>query len=52
MLLSGLTLSSGVLFVHYKRQESYMTFEAIVFLACFGLSLTNLLLILPVLFFV
>jgi hypothetical protein len=51
VILSGLSLSSGLLFVHYMRRESYTSFEAIFFLVCFGISLVNLLLILPVLFF-
>jgi hypothetical protein len=51
VILSGLTLSSGLLFVHCRSQESYLTFEAIFFLVCFGISLVNLLLILPALFF-
>ena len=50
-LLSGFVVSSGLLFVHYRRQESYMTFEAIFFLVCLLLSLLNLLWIAPVLFF-
>jgi hypothetical protein len=52
VLLFGLVISSGVLFVHYKGQESYMTFEALVFLVSFAISLVNLLWILPVLFFI
>ncbi len=52
VLLFGLVVSSGVLFVHYKGQEPYMTFEAIVFLVSFGISLVNLLWILPMLFFI
>ncbi len=51
LILSGLSLSSGLLFVHFKRQESYLTFEAIFFLVCFALALVNLLWITPVLFF-
>ncbi len=51
VLLSGLTLSSGLLFVHYKRQESYMTFETIFFFVCLFISLLNLLWIAPVLFY-
>lgn len=48
VLLSGLTVSSGVLFYHFRHgEESYMTFEAIVFFICFALSLCNLLWILP-----
>ena len=52
VLLFGLVVSSGVLFVYYKDQEPYMTFEAIVFLVCFGISLVNLLWIFPALFFI
>ena len=51
VILSGLTVSSGLLFVHYRRQESYMTFEALFFLVCLFISLLNLLWIAPVLFF-
>ncbi len=50
-LLSGFVISSGLLFWHYRRQESYMTFEATFFLSCLFLSLLNLLWIAPVLFF-
>lgn len=50
-LLSGFVVSSGLLFWHYQRQESYMTFESIFFLSCLFLSLLNLLWIAPVLFF-
>jgi hypothetical protein len=50
-LLSGFVISSGLLFVHYRRQESYMTFEAIFFLVCLFISLLNLVWIAPVLFF-
>jgi hypothetical protein len=50
-LLSGFVASSGLLFWHYRRQESYMTFESIFFLSCLFLSLLNLLWIAPVLFF-
>ncbi len=50
-LLGGFVVSSGLLFVHYRRQESYMTFESIFFLICFFISLLNLLWIAPVLFF-
>jgi len=51
VILSGLSVSWGVLFIHSMSRESYMTFEAIVFLACFAISLVNLLWIAPVLFF-
>ena len=50
-LLSGFVASSGLLFWHHRRQESYMTFEATFFLSCLFLSLLNLLWIAPVLFF-
>ncbi len=50
-LLGGFVASSGVLFVHYRSQESYMTFESIFYLVCLFLSLLNLLWIAPVLFF-
>ncbi len=50
-LLSGFVVSSGLLFWHHQRQESYMTFESIFFLFCLFLSLLNLLWIAPVLFF-
>jgi hypothetical protein len=49
--LSGFVVSSGLLFWHHQRQESYMTFESIFFLVCLFLSLLNLLWIAPVLFF-
>jgi hypothetical protein len=51
VLLSGFVISSGLLFVHYRSQESYMTLESIFFLVCFTLALVNLLWIGPVLFF-
>jgi hypothetical protein len=51
-LLSGFVVSSGLLFWHHRRQESYMTFESTFFLVCLFLSLLNLLWIAPVLFFV
>ena|SRR5215204_2159194 len=50
-VLSGFVVSSGLLLVHYRRQESYMTFEVLFFLVCFFFSLLNLLWIVPVLFF-
>ncbi len=52
VLLFGLVVSSGVLFFYYKAQESYMTFETLVFLVCFVISLLNLVWIFPVLFFI
>lgn len=51
VLLSGLSVSSGLLFVLYRRQESYMTFEALFFWICLFISLLNLLWIAPVLLF-
>jgi hypothetical protein len=50
-ILGGLSVSTGLLFVHFRSQESYLTFEAIFFLVCFALALVNLLWIAPVLFF-
>jgi hypothetical protein len=50
VLLSGFVVSSALLFVHYRRQESYMTFEVLFFLVCL-FSLLNLQWIAPVLFF-
>jgi hypothetical protein len=47
VLSTGLAISSGLLFFHCGRQESYMTFEAIFFLVCFGISLCDLLWLLP-----
>jgi hypothetical protein len=49
VLLSGFVVSSALLFVHYRRQGSYMTFE-VLFLVCL-FYLLNLLWIAPVLFF-
>jgi hypothetical protein len=51
VILGGLSVSSGLLFVHFRSQESYLTFEAILFLVCFALAFVNLLWIAPVLFF-
>jgi hypothetical protein len=51
VILGGLSVSSGLLFVHFRSQESYLTFEAIFFLVCFALAFVNLLWIAPVLFF-
>jgi hypothetical protein len=51
LILGGLSVSSGLLFVHFRSQESYLTFEAILFLVCFAIALVTLLLIAPVLFF-
>ena len=49
VILLGLCVSSGLLFVHYRSQESYMTSEPIFYLVCLFLSLLNLLWIAPVL---
>jgi hypothetical protein len=51
VILGGFSVSSGLLFVHFRSQESYLTFEAIFFLVCFAIALVNLLWIAPVLFF-
>ena len=51
VILGGLSVSSGLLFVHFRSQESYLSFEAIFFLVCFAIALVNLLWIAPVLFF-
>ena len=50
-ILAGLCGSSGLLFVHLRSQESYLTLESIFFLVCFALALVNLLWIAPVLLF-
>ena len=50
-LLSGFVVSSGLLFVHDRSQESYMTFEALFFLVWLCICLLNLLWIVPVLLF-
>ena len=51
LILGGFSVSSALLFVHFRSQESYLTFEAIFFLVWFAIALVNLLLIVPVLFF-
>ena len=51
VILGGLCVSSGLLFVHFRSQESYLTLESIFFLVCFALTFVNLLWIGPVLFF-
>ena len=51
LIIGGFSVSSGLLFVHFRSQESYLTFEAILFLVCFALAFANLLWIAPVLFF-
>jgi hypothetical protein len=50
-ILGGLCVSSGLLFVHLRSQESYLTLESIFFLVCFALALVDLLWIAPVLLF-
>ena len=50
VILGCLSVSSGLLFIHFKSQESYLIFESIFFLVCFALALVNLLWIAPVLF--
>ena len=50
-ILGGLSVSSGLLFFHFRSQESYLTLESIFFLVCFALAFVNLLWIGPVLFF-
>ena len=51
LILGGFSVSSGLLFVHFRSQESYLTLESIFFLVCCALAFVNLLLIVPVLFF-
>jgi hypothetical protein len=51
LILAGLSVSSGLLFVHFRSQESYLTIEAILFLVCFAIALVNLLWMVPVLFY-
>ena len=51
LILTGLCVSSGVLFIHVRSQESYLTFESIALLVCFAIAFVNLLWIAPVLFF-
>ncbi len=51
LILSGFSVSSGVLFIHFRSQESYLTFEAIALLVCFAIALVNLLWIAPTLLF-
>ena len=46
-LLLGLLLSSGVLYLHFRSRESYMTFETILFLVLVAISLVNILWLLP-----
>ena len=51
LILLGFAVSSGVLFIHVKSQESYLTFESITLLVCFAIALVNLLWIAPTLLF-
>jgi hypothetical protein len=51
LVLSGYAVSSGVLFIHVRSQESYLTFESIALLVCFAIALVNLLWIAPTLLF-
>jgi hypothetical protein len=50
-ILSALSVSSGVLFVHFRSQETYTTFEEILFGVILFVALVNLLWRAPVLFF-
>ena len=50
-ILSGLSVSSGLLFFHYRSQESYTTSEEILFGVILFIALVNLLWVAPVLFF-
>jgi hypothetical protein len=50
-ILAGLCVSSGLLFIHPRSQQSYLTLESIFFWVCFALALVNLLWIAPVLLF-
>lgn len=47
-VLVGMSVSSGLLFFHYRGRESYATFEEIFFGVCFFLALLNLFWLLPV----
>ena len=40
LILTGLCVSSGVLFIHVRSQESYLTFESIALLVCFTIGLS------------
>jgi hypothetical protein len=51
LILSDFAVFSGVLFIHVKSQESYLTFESITLLVCFAIALVNLLWIAPTLLF-
>ena len=50
-ILCGLCVSSAVLFIHVRSQESHLTFESIALLVCFAIALVNLLWIAPTLLF-
>jgi hypothetical protein len=50
-ILCGLCVSSGVLFIHVRSQESYLTFESIALLVCLAIALVNVLWIAPTLLF-
>jgi hypothetical protein len=51
LILTGFSVSSGVLFIHVRSQESYLTFESIALLVCFAIASVNLLWIAPTLLF-
>jgi hypothetical protein len=51
LILTGFSVSSGVLFIHVRSQESYLTFESIALLVCFAIACVNLLWIAPTLLF-
>jgi hypothetical protein len=51
LILGGFSVSSGLLFVHFRSQESYLTFEAFFFLVWLAIALVNLVWMVPVLFF-
>ena len=51
LILSGLCVSSSMLFIHVRNKESYLTFESIALLVCFAIALVNLLWIAPTLLF-
>ena len=51
LILGGFAVSSGLLFVHFRSQESYLTFEAFFFLVWLAIALVNLVWMVPVLFF-
>ena len=51
VILSGLSVSSGLLFLHFRSQENYTTFEEILFGVILFVALINLLWVAPVLFY-